>query len=214
MLVDLFLERIGGFVVLLLSLTVHEWAHAWTAARLGDLTAQSKGRVSLDPTAHMDPIGTFVLPLLGIPFGWAVPVPVEPTRFRADITMAKGMMWTAAAGPLSNLAIACVCCPLVWLQGVPEGRLGQGFASLVDTAVVLNVSLAAFNLLPLPPLDGSRLVDAFLPKGLRPAWSALQNASGIPLAVIVVVPIVLGVSPFLGLVTAVLRGLAALRGGA
>ena len=213
MFVDLLLERIGGFVVLLLSLTVHEWAHAWTASRLGDRTAQSKGRVSLDPTAHMDPIGTFVLPLLGVPFGWAVPVPVEPTRFRADITMARGMMWTAAAGPLANLVLAALGCVLVWLQGEPMGRLGQGWATLVDTAVVLNVCLAVFNLLPLPPLDGSRVVDAFLPNAWRSAWALLQNASGIPLAVVVVLPIVLGVSPFLGLVTAILRGLAALRAG-
>ena len=93
-------------IPLLLSLTVHEWAHAWSAYRLGDDTASMQGRLTLNPIAHIDPVGTLVLPLLGIPFGWAKPVPVNPTRFRRGVNMSTGMIITAAAGPLSNVVLA------------------------------------------------------------------------------------------------------------
>src|SRR5215471_12296793 len=93
-------------VPLLLSLTVHEWAHAWSAYRLGDDTAAKLGRLTLNPIAHIDPIGTLILPLLGVPFGWAKPVPVVASRFRRGVNMTTGMMITAAAGPLSNVVLA------------------------------------------------------------------------------------------------------------
>src|SRR5512142_2218234 len=96
-------------IPLLLSLTVHEFAHAWSAARLGDDTGARAGRLTLNPLAHIDPIGTILLPLLGIPFGWARPVPVDPSRFRRTVKMRTGVMLTAAAGPLSNVILAVVC---------------------------------------------------------------------------------------------------------
>jgi Zn-dependent protease len=100
---DLLLDRAIGFIPVLLSLTVHEWAHAWTALRLGDDTAKMLGRVSLNPLDHIDPVGTLLLPLAGVPFGWAKPVPINPLRFRANISMPLGVLLSAAAGPISNL---------------------------------------------------------------------------------------------------------------
>src|SRR6476659_7441279 len=88
-------------IPLLMSLTVHEWAHAWSAHRLGDDTASMQGRLTLNPIAHLDFIGT-----LGLPFGWAKPVPVNPTRFRRGVNTSTGMVITAAAGPISNLVLA------------------------------------------------------------------------------------------------------------
>src|SRR4051812_47199579 len=100
---DLLLDRAVAFIPVLLSLTVHEWAHAWTAWRLGDDTAKMLGRVSLNPVDHIDPVGTLLLPLLGVPFGWAKPVPINPVRFHGNVSMAMGVLLTAAAGPISNL---------------------------------------------------------------------------------------------------------------
>src|SRR5262245_62591833 len=98
---DLLLQRIVNFIPVLLSLTVHEWAHAWTAWKLGDDTAKLQGRVSLNPIDHIDPVGTLLLPLLGVPFGWAKPVPINPVRFRANVSMPMGVLLSVAAGPIS-----------------------------------------------------------------------------------------------------------------
>ena len=88
---ELLLDRAVNFIPVLLSLTVHEWAHAWTAEKLGDDTAKMMGRLSLNPLDHVDPVGTLLLPLLGVPFGWAKPVPINPTRFRRSIRMPVGV---------------------------------------------------------------------------------------------------------------------------
>ena len=100
------LERLIWFIPVLLSLTVHEWAHAWTAWKLGDDTAKHLGRLTLNPIAHMDPVGTFLLPLMGVPFGWAKPVPVNPLRFDQSVSIRGEMMLVAIAGPISNVCIA------------------------------------------------------------------------------------------------------------
>src|SRR6185369_11527845 len=99
------LQRLMFLPIMLLSLTVHEWAHAYSAFRLGDDTAERQGRLTLDPIAHIDFFGTLLLPLLGVPFGWAKPVPVNPVRFDRRVPMRVGMLLTAAAGPVSNLLI-------------------------------------------------------------------------------------------------------------
>src|SRR5512147_1844508 len=96
-------DIIARAITFLIAFTVHEYAHAWSAYRLGDDTAARMGRLTLNPLAHIDPIGTVLLPLLRVPFGWAKPVPVNPARFRPDVPMARGMMITAAAGPASNI---------------------------------------------------------------------------------------------------------------
>src|SRR5580698_8792478 len=111
------LQGIKYLIPLILSLTVHEWAHAYSAFRLGDDTAARQGRLTLNPIPHIDPFGTILCPLLGIPFGWAKPVPVNPVRFNREISMRAGMMITAAAGPLSNLVLAVLCSALAGLLG-------------------------------------------------------------------------------------------------
>lgn len=165
-------------IPMVLSLSVHEWAHAWSAYRLGDDTAALQGRLTLNPASHIDPFGTILLPLMGIPFGWAKPVPVNPARFRRDVHMGTGMALTAAAGPLSNVALA-IGCAVVYgalFRFAPElVQAERGLQVFLGYGIALNVSLALFNLLPIPPLDGSRIAERFIPQGLRSMWDSLQR---------------------------------------
>lgn len=172
-------QLLAALIPLLLSLTIHEYAHAWSASRLGDDTASRMGRMTLNPIPHIDPIGTLLLPVIlmvsgaGFIFGWAKPVPVDPTRFRRDVHMGRGMAWTAAAGPLSNLVLALLTAIVagLLLRFAPDTlRRGGGVRELVESLIGLNVLLALFNLIPVPPLDGSRIVDGYMPYRFRPAW--------------------------------------------
>jgi Zn-dependent protease len=172
--------------VLLLSLTVHEFAHAWAARRLGDDTAERMGRLTLNPLAHADLFGTFILPLLNVPFGWAKPVPVNPARFRQGVNMARGMMITSLAGPFSNLVLGIVSAILLGFVARLAPELGAGgdgrgaahiAAAFLLSMIQMNVVLAVFNLLPIPPLDGSRIVDVFLPARFRGAWETFSRFS-------------------------------------
>lgn len=178
-------------IPVLLSLTVHEWAHAWSAYRLGDDTAAMQGRLTLNPIAHIDPIGTLILPLLLIPFGWAKPVPVNPTRFRKGVKVSTGMIITAAAGPLANVALAVLSAIAIGLvarfapAATNETSGGFGLVSLLGTLLIVNVTLAIFNLIPIPPLDGSRVVDGLVPYSWRPQWQSIVRLS--PLLLIVVI---------------------------
>jgi Zn-dependent protease len=172
------LDGVKLLIPLVLSLTVHEFAHAWSAWRLGDDTAARLGRLTLNPLVHIDPIGTILLPLLGIPFGWARPVPVDPARFRRSVSMGKGMMLTAAAGPLSNVVLAVLCTVTfgLFIRFAPEAALpGSGTRELLLILIQLNVSLAIFNMIPIPPLDGSRVVDGLMPLRLRGAWESFTR---------------------------------------
>lgn len=167
---------IAGLVVMWVSLGVHEWAHAWSAYKLGDYTAKGLGRLTLNPFAHVDLVGTFLLPLLGVPFGWAKPVPVDPSRFRRGVSMSYGMMLTAAAGPISNFAlatIAIVADAVLWrvVPDIMAGALGQVLLIAISTNVVLGV----FNFIPIPPLDGSRVVNHFLPYSMRDVWHQIER---------------------------------------
>lgn len=155
--------------VFLLALTIHEFAHGWVANRLGDPTARLQGRLTLNPLAHLDPIGTLAIVLIN--FGWAKPVPVD---YRYLKNPRRDMMVIAAAGPVSNLLLA-IGCAFVY-RWIPWGMVGVEWAWLIipfrmmlGTGVVVNVILAIFNLLPIPPLDGSRVVSGLLP--LRQALS-------------------------------------------
>ena len=180
-------NRILIYIPLLLSLTVHEWAHAYSAYRLGDDTAQKQGRLTLNPIPHIDLWGTLILPLLGVPFGWAKPVPVDPSRFRRNVNPKTGMMITSAAGPLSNLSIALLCAVVFGLAFRFEitPLLTGAPRHLLQTAIFMNIGLAIFNLLPIPPLDGSRVVEGFLPYRFRPAWEQFQRFSGIVLLAVI-----------------------------
>jgi Zn-dependent protease len=165
-------------IPLILSLTVHEFAHAWSAWRLGDDTASRLGRLTLNPLAHIDPIGTLLLPLLGIPFGWAKPVPVDPARFRRSVNMSTGMVITAAAGPLANVALAVLCTVgfgLVIRFAPGAAMPGSGSRELLLNLIQLNVALAIFNMIPIPPLDGSRVVEGLMPLRFRSAWEGFTR---------------------------------------
>lgn len=162
------------YVVLLFSLSFHEAAHAWAALRMGDDTALREGRISLNPVVHIDPIGTVLLPLLmflssGTPlFGWAKPTPYNPANFRRDRSMAQGHVRVAAAGPASNLVLALLF-TLVLFACIRLGAVtpnGGPLLILLATGVQINVVLAIFNLLPLPPLDGSKVASFGLPRSL------------------------------------------------
>jgi len=192
------LSRLITWIPLVLSLPVHEWAHAWSAWRLGDDTASLQGRMTLNPLAHIDPIGTVLLPLLGVPFGWARPVPVNPFRFRG-VSMRGGMMLTALAGPLSNIALAVlltvVLAVMVRLNLVWDLELDR-FYQLIAMVIGLNVILATFNFLPIPPLDGSRVADYLMPGPLRPIWDSFQHAGPVTLILVILLPQMIGASFF------------------
>ncbi|MCC7538621.1 MAG: site-2 protease family protein [Deltaproteobacteria bacterium] len=150
---------------MIVSLTVHEFAHAFVATKLGDTTAKDQGRLTLAPHVHLDPIGSLLIPALGaisgFPFiGWARPVPFNPARFKRNINMWRGSALVAVAGPLSNLVLAVVAALVMRvLQEVslPENVLGM-LARVLPSLLLLNVFLFLFNLLPLPPLDGGYLI--------------------------------------------------------
>lgn len=191
---DWFGDRLVFWIPFVLSLAVHEYAHARAAAWLGDTTAEAEGRLTLDPFAHIDLVGTLALPLLvGAPLGWAKPVPVNPARFRGGGDGRLAMLFTAAAGPLSNVAIALGCTIVIGLLGVAAPALVDGaFGQVLASTVVLNIVLALFNLLPIPPLDGSRIVDWLCPDWLRPLWSVLYARAGLGIALVLIVPTLLG----------------------
>jgi Zn-dependent protease len=170
-----------AFTVLLFSLTVHEMAHAWTADRLGDPLARTLGRVSFNPLVHADPIGTFLFPLLAmlgnVPLlGWAKPVPVDVRRLRYG---RRGFVLVAAAGPASNLLLAFTAAALLTVLPVSPVTMGETsvsapLATLFSRAVQLNVLLAVFNMLPIPPLDGGNVLSGLLPSGLAAGFDRLR----------------------------------------
>lgn len=174
---------LSGLAVLLCSLTVHEAAHAWAADRLGDSTARMLGRLSLNPAVHIDPLGTVVFPLVamvsGLPLiGWAKPVPVNSAELREN--WRQKFMLVAAAGPASNLVLAVIAAILLHMVTPANGGFGDEAAassSLVPTlylAIRLNVLLAVFNMVPIPPLDGGNVLSGLLTGPMADAFDRLR----------------------------------------
>jgi len=187
-------------IPLVLSLTVHEWAHAYSAFRLGDDTAARMGRLTLNPIPHIDPIGTLLLPLMGIPFGWAKPVPVNPRNFDRKIAMRTGSVIVSAAGPFSNLVLATICVTVLALlyRFAPElvFEQQQGIGTLLERGFFVNVMLALFNMLPVPPLDGGHVAEGLMPNRFRPQWERFAAVGPAVLMAIVFLPQLLNVSLF------------------
>jgi len=201
------------FVVLLFSLSVHESAHAWTALRQGDATAQSLGRISLNPLVHIDPVGTILMPLLmiftGVPLlGWAKPTPVNP-RFFKD--MRRGQIVVSGAGPVSNMLLALLFTALLFVavRVLPAPLHQQPLAQLLSLGIQLNVALAIFNLVPLPPLDGSHVLEWALPGGMGHRYMASIAPYGgmILLALVMTGALSTVLSPVLNLVLGLLYSL-------
>lgn len=160
------------FVALYLSISVHEAAHAWMANRCGDDTARLMGRMTLNPIVHIDPIGTVLMPALmvissGLPLiGWAKPVPVNPVRFR---NMRRGEILVSLAGPVSNFILAAAAIVLCWIviaatraTGPDALPIAEALLTFLTSLLVLNIVLGVFNLIPIPPLDGSHILGVFL----------------------------------------------------
>jgi len=169
-----FLRFLVTLPLLLVSLVIHELAHGWVAWKLGDPTAKLHGRLTLNPLKHLDVWGTVALVVTFVGsrgtffFGWAKPVPISPWHFKDP---QRGMMLVGAAGPAANFALALIAVGLVWLTYTWSLFAAQALA----LAFVLNVVLGVINLIPIPPLDGSRVVGGFLPRDLYLRWVDLDR---------------------------------------
>ena len=165
-----FVQVFISFLVLLFSLTVHEAAHAWSADRLGDATARMLGRVSLNPAVHVDPIGTVLFPLIALltnlpVIGWAKPVPVNILNLRGN--WREKYMGIAAAGPASNIVLAVIASLVLRAiapasaDALEDGQVSP-LTTVLESAIYINVLLAVFNMVPVPPLDGGNVLAGLL----------------------------------------------------
>ena len=178
-------------VVLLMAISANEAAHAWMSNRFGDDTARLLGRITLNPVAHIDPIGTLLIPIVSFIFGsiggpvaripligWGKPTPVNPLRWR-NKDLANVMV--SGAGIMANLVIATIAFVIIKVllhtnsfPSIPEG-FREPVALLLEYMLVMNISLAVFNLLPFPPLDGSKILETFLPASAQPFLAAMEQ---------------------------------------
>lgn len=164
------LEIIPFILIILFSVILHEYAHGWVAFKLGDPTAKMLGRLTLNPLKHIDPVGTILVPMVLrflnlYPLGWAKPVPINFANLRHP---KRDMMWVALAGPAVNILIALLLSDLLRL------RLSGELYQLCELGIIINLFLATFNLIPIPPLDGSRILMGLLPNELAISYSRLE----------------------------------------
>lgn len=175
---------VPGFLI---GITVHEYAHGYVAYRLGDPTAKLAGRLSFNPIHHLDAIGTLVLVLTRI-IGWAKPVPVDPRYLRDP---RRDMLWISLAGPGANMVAAIVFAialhaMVFMLQGPPSGPVALPAFIMFQYAVLINVAMAIFNMLPVPPLDGSKILMGVLPSGLAYQFQQIEQYGFIIIVLLIV----------------------------
>ena len=186
---DFLIRLISIAIIVLLILPLHEYAHARVAYKLGDSTAKNVGRLTINPFKSVDIIGALAMFVFG--FGWAKAVPVNPNRFKNP---KKGMALTAVAGPIVNLIAGFICCFLqnlvnvIYISGAVSYDTGTWIYSFLYFCGTINIGLAVFNILPIPPLDGSRVLAAFLPDSAIKSYYKYQKV----LLVIVFVLIYMG----------------------
>lgn len=170
-------------VPFVMAVVFHEYAHGFVANRWGDPTAKEQGRLTLNPVPHMDPIGTVLFPLINmlsgmnLLFGWARPVPIDPRRFK---NYRRGLFWVSLAGPAMNiflavLSAAALCAMVRWVD--KDFYLFDPLILMAQVSVSLNFALAIFNLIPLPPLDGSKVIEAFLSPKATVKYESLARYS-------------------------------------
>ena len=179
---------ISRVITLIISFTVHEFAHAWTANRFGDMTPKMYGRLTLNPLAHLDPIGSLMLVVAG--FGWAKPVPIDPYVLRRRSSSAVTLV--SLAGPLSNLALAIVGSVIFLLIWNPATGAALSYNEIFPTPIgflyyfiVINLSLMIFNLLPISPLDGEKVLDGLLPPSGQDFLASIRPYGSMILLVVV-----------------------------
>ncbi|MCP4653510.1 MAG: site-2 protease family protein [Candidatus Omnitrophica bacterium] len=197
------IEFILFVTLLLISITFHEYAHGFIAAKLGDPTPEQSGRLTLNPLAHIDIFGTVILPVflykMGLPpFGYAKPVPINPYHFKNP---RKDIMWVGLAGPSANFIIAVILSIFVRILYIPH------LSEVLIWAILINVVLAVFNLVPIPPLDGSKIIASFLPAKISHNYLRLQIYGFVFIIILVnigffqwfIIPIVKTILAILGL---------------
>lgn len=170
-------------ILFLTSMPVHEWAHAFVAYRLGDDTAALHGRLTLNPLAHLDPMGIITLVLFG--YGWGKPVPVSPYRLRGNMRASRALV--SIAGPFSNLVLAMLAAipfRMGWLDLDIGGRSLISLPNILFTFILINLGLMLFNLIPFPPLDGSRILAWLLPRQWADIMDQLERYGGFGLLMI------------------------------
>jgi Zn-dependent protease len=188
-------------VALIIAISVHEFSHAAAATLQGDLTAKRMGRLTLNPKAHLDPMGTVLIALVG--FGWGRPVPVNPSRLKNG---RRGMAFVSAAGPASNVVLAVALATVFQLGILDMAKLPRNpffaFDPLIWLTITgfflvqLNLTLAVFNLIPVPPLDGGGILGGIAPRAVLPAMRQLQRISMPVLMVLFFLSFVTNLSPF------------------
>lgn len=188
-------QLIARIIVLVIAFTIHEFAHAWTANQLGDDTPRLNGRLTLNPLAHLDPIGSLLLLVAG--FGWAKPVPVNPYALARRTPL--GLMWVSLAGPFSNFLMAILAAVPLRLDWVRYSGFTQtGFPSLFELLfylVQINLVLMLFNLIPIAPLDGSKIAVAILPESWGRAVEQISMYGPIVLMVLIFLGPQIGIDP-------------------
>ena len=191
---DWVFHKLALLPAILIALTLHEICHGFVAYRLGDQTAKSQGRLSFNPLKHLDPVGTLCLIFVG--FGWAKPVPVNP--YALDKKPDTGMAWVAAAGPASNLCMALLggiflmiyvkLAGYAWLYSV-DYNVSFYIGLVLIYFIQINIVLMIFNLIPIPPLDGSRIVSVFLKPDLRYRYNMIERYGMVILLALCIIPI-------------------------